>query len=113
MITSSRSTSFEVRVTSKPTSSDAEVIRPVVKLSTGKVDFSRIESIPIMYTYLRKGESPIKTANVTAVVDGPDGTRTCELNLLDNGICEYFVAADLNVKQFRVRAPLKTILSQP
>lgn len=85
-ITSSRSTDIEVIVTSKPISADAEVIRPWIKLSTDELDFTSNDSLPSMYGYLRKGESPIKNANVTATFYGPQGQRTCELSLLDNGV---------------------------
>ena len=42
-----------------------------------------------MYVYLRKGETPIRNADVTAVVYSPQGERKCELSLLDNGAGKY------------------------
>lgn len=85
LITSSTFTNMEVFVTSKPTSLDAEIIRSSVQLSTNQVDFKKTDSFQVMYASLRKGESSIKYAIVTAIIYGPSGTKTCELQLLDDG----------------------------
>ena len=85
-ITSSTSADFEVIITSKPISEDAEVIRPLVKLSTDILDFKTSESFAVMNVFVRRGESPVKYASTTATVSGPNGVQTCQLNVLDDGL---------------------------
>lgn len=88
VITSSSST-FDVLITSKPTSTSAAVIRPVVRMSTNTLDFTDTKTLPVIYVYLRKGESPVKKATVQAIVEDPLGTETCVLNVLDNGVGKW------------------------
>ena len=77
---------IEIIVISKPASDRYKVIRPFVRLSTTTLDFTNTSTLPVMYVYLRKGEAPVKKAVVQAVVEGPGGTQTCELDLFDNGV---------------------------
>ena len=83
------SSTFDVIITSKPTSTSADVIRPIVRLSTNTLDFTNTKMLPVIYVYLRKGESPVKKATVQAIVEGPQGTETCVLNLSDTGVGEW------------------------
>ena len=79
------SSQLEIIVTSKPTSLSAEVIRAVVRLSGKDYDFTSPD-LPIIYVYLRKGESPITKAKIRTLLEDSQGRQTCELILLDNGI---------------------------
>ena len=85
-IAASTASEIEVFVTSKPTSANAEIIRPHVKLSAKALDFLDTKSVLVMYVYLRKGESPVKNADVTVVVDDPHGNQTCTLTARDDGV---------------------------
>ena len=89
MVTCSSSATFDVIITSRPTSTSAEVIRPIVRLSTKTLDFTNTKTLPVIYVYLRKGESPVKKATIQAVIEDPPGKETCVLNLLDNGVGEW------------------------
>lgn len=91
LITTSEFEKTEIFVTSKPKSMGVEVIRALVQHSTYPVDFKKTDFFPVIYTHLRKGESSIKHAIVTATIYGPSGTKSCELQLLDNGNGKYFI----------------------
>ena len=82
----STASNIEVIVTSKPISTSAEIIRPLVKLSAKTTDFLDKASVPVLYIYLRKGESPVKNADITVVVDGPNGNQTCTIIARDDGV---------------------------
>ena len=84
-VTSSTAAEIEVMVTSKPTSPDSDVIRPIVRLSSNAYDFSG-PSLPIMFVQLRKGESPVKKAIVKVQIENALGGKTCELELFDTGV---------------------------
>ena len=71
-------------MTSKPTSTSAQVIRSTVTLSSNEYDFSET-SLPLMFVHLRKGESPVKKAKVKVLIEDAQGSKTCELQLHDNG----------------------------
>ena len=85
-ISTSTASKIEVFVTSKPTSASAEIIRPLVKLSYKALDFLDKKAVPVMYIYLRKGESPVKNANITILVDGPLGNQICTMIARDDGV---------------------------
>ena len=91
-VTSSSPSPFDVIITSKPTSTSAEVIRPIVRLSTKTLDFRNTTTLPVIYVYLRKGESPVKKATVQAIVESPNSIETCVLNLLDNGVGKWVIS---------------------
>ena len=76
----------EVIATSKPVSSEADIIRPVSRVSSNVVDYQDSATLPLVFLYLRKGETPVKNADITAEVEGPSGTQTCTLYLQDDGL---------------------------
>ena len=78
-----------VIVASKPESTNAEVIRAIVSLSTDTLNFNDTRNLPILYVLLTKGVLPVKKATVKAFIQGPDGLQTCEINPRDNGVGKY------------------------
>ena len=85
---SSTSSDIEIIVTSKPTSLGAEVIRPVVRLSSHAYDYNA-SVLPDIFVHLRKGDSPVKKAVVKVQMEDAKGNRTCELILLDDANGEF------------------------
>lgn len=85
-VASSSSSTLDVIITSKPTSTSAQVIRPFVSISTKTLDFTNTKTLPVIYVYIRKGDSPVKKAAVQATVENSLGTETCVLKPLDNGV---------------------------